>query len=145
MLTREKARPTTCHNAAWCLRSAFEASDKTQHSGLTVFRVKFAEITSTVPAILFGERLALHFGEFARDLVSLSITEGAAILDKTFFVSRSPAFSANAFRSDVRTAVLSKSKFNGVGRAKTYFSFTNLEVHPSQNIDRQEVFSGHRS
>jgi hypothetical protein len=57
-------------------------------------------------------------------------------LGKEFFVPRSPAFSANAFRSNVRTEALSKIKFNGVGGTQTYLSFTHSGFHHSQNINR---------
>src|SRR5258707_370186 len=49
-----------------------------------------------------------------------------AFLGREFFVPRSPTFSANASRSNVRTEVLSKIKFNGVGGTQTYLSFTHF-------------------
>jgi hypothetical protein len=45
-------------------------------------------------------------------------------------VPRSPAFSANASRSNVRTEVHSKKKFNGVGGTQTYLSFAHSGFHP---------------
>src|SRR5438105_4735567 len=47
-------------------------------------------------------------------------------LGNVFFVPRAPAFSANASRSNVRTEVLSKIKFNGVGGTQTYLSFAHF-------------------
>jgi HD superfamily phosphodiesterase len=49
-----------------------------------------------------------------------------AFLGREFFVPRSPSFSASASRSNVRTEVLSKIKFNGVGGTQTYLSFTHF-------------------
>jgi hypothetical protein len=59
-----------------------------------------------------------------------------AFLGNEFFVPRAPAFSANASRSNVRTEVLSKIKFNGVDGTQTYLGFTHSGFHPSQNINR---------
>jgi hypothetical protein len=71
--------------------------------------------------------------------------EGIAPPGEEFFVPRSPAFSANASRSNIRTEVPSKSKFNGVGGTQNYLSFTHLGGYSSQNIDRKETFNEHRS
>jgi hypothetical protein len=53
---------------------------------------------------------------------------GEALAGNEFFVPRSPAFSANAPRSDFRPKGLSKSKFNGGGGTQTYLSFHAFAV-----------------